>query len=123
MTLLDHTSINKLTPKKIVDYFVGDMLMPTTNSKKVMSASDLYETFELYCDANGIGNPVSIHSFGRYLCNRFQRFKKNNVTWYFCEYKDDVLYEEAQQPEKKLHGRAEPTDTVGATPRLGSSKN
>lgn len=121
--LLDHMSISKLTPKKIVDYFVGDMLMPTTNVRKVMSSAELYKTFELYCDANGIGNPVSVHSFGRYLCNRFQRFKKNNTTWYFCEYKDDVLYEEAQQPGKKINGRAKYTNTIGTTPQLGSDKN
>lgn len=124
MGLTDYVSINKLTPRKLVDYFVGDMLLPTTNKKKTLTAVELYDTFERYCDANGLANPCVLNGFAMMICKRFQRVRRNKQTYYFCEYKDDVLYEEVQDTKKKVrHGWTEPAITNAEKPRLGSNKN
>lgn len=90
--LRDHTSINKLTPRILIDYFISDMLLPTLDRHKRKSALTLYAAFEVYCNSNGLACPLTVSGFGIHMARRFQKIRYRNEIHYFCEFKDDVVY-------------------------------
>ena len=80
------------TRTRIIDQFIGDVLLPTTQSRTVNVAT-LYDLFTDYCSHLGFGIPCQKPQFGRHLATRFQKRTINGYREYFCEIRPEMLLE------------------------------
>ena len=78
------------TRKTIIDQFIGDVLLPTTEAKSI-NVKDLYVVFTDYCKELGFAVPCQKSQFGRHMCSRFQRRVINGRREYFCEIRTELL--------------------------------
>jgi hypothetical protein len=78
------------TRKTIIDQFISDVLLPTTESKSI-NVKDLYEVFTAYCIELGFSIPCQKSQFGRHMAQRFQKRIINGRREYFCEVKPELL--------------------------------
>jgi len=81
--------VRELTATNIVDFFIGDCLMP--DKYHTLTASELYDIFLVYCDQTDIGVPCSIKFFGACLSDRFQRRRVRGRSQYFCSFKPGLF--------------------------------
>lgn len=82
----------ELRPMELVDLFIGDCLLPTTNISKVMETKQVYEYYKQYCDYAEL-SPVGLNIFGRCMANRFTRSRRKGVSFYRCELNPRVAVE------------------------------
>jgi hypothetical protein len=78
-----------LTPAYIVDLFISDCTLPSTQDKE--KASDIYNVFVAYCESMEIGVPCGIKHFGKLMKRRFQRRSSSGYAFYMLEYKPGLF--------------------------------
>jgi phage/plasmid-associated DNA primase len=72
-----------MKPQAMVDEFISECLLSTTDSKHVIRNKQLYDWYEQWSKHADL--PVMTDSvFGRYLSKRFHRTRRNGKVYYFC---------------------------------------
>jgi len=80
---------NDLTPSYIIDMFISDCLLPSTQNSQ--QAAHVYKVFEAYCESIQVGVPCGLKVFGKYMKKRFQRKVVNGRAMYFLEYRHGLF--------------------------------
>lgn len=83
----------KQTPRDIVDMFVADVLLPSTDTKKHMTTHVLYDYYKQYCDYAEV-DPVAINQFGKCLGRRLIKSRRQGKMHFLCELNPRVAKEE-----------------------------
>ncbi len=81
----------ELTIPKIVELFVGDMLLPSTTEK--MTPTEMLPALEAYCAMLGVPQ-VTIVGLGRELQKFYHRRRSMGKRYYYCRWKPGVIEED-----------------------------
>jgi hypothetical protein len=76
---------------RLIDLFISDCLLPSTNIKTRLRTAELFDIFDSYCEQIGVITPVSRVHLGRRLSKRFQRLSISGYNYFLCEYRPNLF--------------------------------
>jgi len=83
--------IKDLPWERLVDEFAADALLPCVRRGQRMTTTELYNTFEVFCQQLGLQLPCGIQNFSKQLAQRYQTMQSNGKRMWCVEYRPEIF--------------------------------